>query len=748
MRLEDYLMSKALKGIGTAIVFAGLVVATGGVALAMSAGVGVAGAASLAGGTILSVGSFSVTASGLLAAGSLASSIGVAMDRPKATTSGISTEWLADTDQGLPFAFGRIGVAGFIINKDEYGNHDQNFSVVTVYSAASPIKSFAGFKADGKTVTFDGSGEAVSPSEWANDRMFFTTRLGAQPDTALASPSGLTGSLPEWGSAYKLSGKACSMLTFVQDSKLTAYPDGEPGPVVTIEGLYAWDPRLDSTYPGGSGSCRLNNPATWVWQRNGAIFGLKWALGLWEDPTGKGAPQVGTCVGGIGSTLDGIDVASFVYAANVADANEWICSAWPNSKEDKHAVLTNLLQSAGAVPSRVGGRISCISRGAPQSSIVTVTAKDTAGPIEIDTAMPRLDRINTITPRYWSEEHEWEMVPAEPVSVPDYVTQDGGKRPRGVDYGYVPGATQAAQLAAYDIVDSREGISGTIPFKPHMRRIKPGDCFTISEPGFVLDGQKVKCWGRSFDPQSLTVRIRFRSETDAKHAFALGKTGVPPPPPSLSVTDPTVVPAPDGGDWSLAGDTFTLNGLSIPAIVFSGDVTNAMASAVIFEFRPVDTPERPWAGAGIEGARIERKEVAGLTPGTDYEGSVQYQVGGVIGDRLVLGPVTSGVFDSGGTGFGASVFPTETGGARLGLGTVSSPAVAVTVVGGATGATIQWFQIEGDPTISGGGTSFNPTWTTTMTSLGQVKTGTFMGVVTRDGQSANVFVAVDFTETS
>ena len=111
-------MSKALKGIGTAIVFAGLVVATGGAALAFGAGVGIAGAASLAGGTLLSVGGFSITASGLLAAGSLVTSIGTAMDRPKSTTSGISTEWLADTDQGLPFAFGRIGVAGLIVNKD------------------------------------------------------------------------------------------------------------------------------------------------------------------------------------------------------------------------------------------------------------------------------------------------------------------------------------------------------------------------------------------------------------------------------------------------------------------------------------------------------------------------------------------------------------------------------------------------------------------------------------------------------
>lgn len=639
-------MGKTVAAVGTAIIIGGAILATGGaVLIPAAAGGGLFGA--------LGTAAFGITASQFIAAGSLLVSAGQALDKPKVATSAYTTDWLADTDQAIPFAFGRVGLAGLVVNKEEYGegaDQENNFTICGVVSGAGPIKSFVEFTADDKLVTFNGADMATSPAEWSPDRMYFSTKLGTQPDTALAKASGISGTLPNWGSDYKMSGKACYMLTFVQDKKATAYPDGEPDPVMVIEGLYAWDPRLDSTYPGGSGSCRLNNPATWVYQNNGAIFALKWALGLWEDPTGKGAPGVGTCVGGIGSTLDGIDVAQFVYAANVADANGWTCAAWPTTKEDKHVVLDNLLQSAGAVSSRKAGLISCISRGAPQASILTVTAADTAGPIELDAAMPRLDRINTITPRYWSEAHNWQMVQAGAVSVSTYVTEDDGRRPRGVDYPYVPGATQAAVLAAFDIVDSREGISGTIPFKTHMRRIQPGDCFTITEPGFVLDGLKVKCWGRAFDPQSGVVRIRFRSDTDAKYAFALGETGVPPPAPSLTVTDPTVVPAPLLGDWTLTGDTLTENGLSVPIIRFDGSCSNPMADAVVFEYRPVDTPVRPWAGAGIEGPQITRKEVNQTTPGTSYEGSVQYRVAGVLGARRILGPVTSGVFSDGSSG--------------------------------------------------------------------------------------------------
>lgn len=641
-------MAKALKGIGTAIVIGGLIVATGGAAIAMSAGVGLGGALGLAGGATLGVGGFSVTASGLIGAGSLISSAGTALAAKKApASSGYSTEWMADSDQPIPFAFGKIGVSGLIVHKDEYGGHEAYYSVLSVISGAGPIKSFGTFRGDQKVVAFSGSGGMASSSEWSS-YMWRGTRLGTQPDTALLSPSGIDGTLPEWGSAHKTSGKAVYMLTMAQDSKLTKYPDGEPQVLQEVEGLYVWDPRLDSTYPGGSGSCRLNNPATWVWKENGALFALKWALGLWEDPVGAGAPGVGTCVGGIGSSLAGIDVEAFVYAANVADANGWKCGAWPNTKEDKNQVLDWLLQSAGAVRSRRAGLISCISRGAPQPSIVTVTAADTAGPIELDSAMPRLDRFNEITPRYWSPQHFWEMTPSGAVKVPEYVTQDGGRRPRGVDYPYVTNAVQVGQLAAYDIVDSREGISGTIPFKTHMRRIKPGDCFTLDEPGFVLDGQKVKCWGRSIDPQTGVVRIRFRSETDAKHAFAMGETSVPPPAPSLTVTDPTVIAAPLVGAWNLTSDLFTDGGVSVPALVITGATDNTLADAVIFEFRPVGATD--WAGAGIEAANVTRKEITGLTNGTSYEAAVSYRVRGVIGARHVLTAVTSGEAISGGGG--------------------------------------------------------------------------------------------------
>lgn len=451
----------------------------------------------------------------------------------KPRAEGSATAFRADTDAGIPIAYGRVGVGGLINYRVAYDATNRYQSLFCTVSAG-PIKSFVSFAADDEVTTFDSTLNKAQNGKHTGF-MWLKTTLGTQPQAALTSPTGTGAGIPApgWGSDHKLNGLASYVLTMFENSKLTEFQGGVVKPLHIIEGVFGWDPRLDSTYPGGSGSCRLLTPSTWVWIEEGAIAALNWCIGRWAGDSGGGTygvPYACSLIGGIGSSLDGIDVASFVNAANVADANGWKVAAYPSTKDDKYAVLTNLLQASGAVPSRKAGKISCVTHGEEQASVVTVTASDTAGPVEVSLGQSRLERFNTVLPRFWSEYHRWQMVQIPPVTDTDWTTEDGGKRSRGIDYPNVPDADQAAQLAYYDIANTREAITGTVPFKPHMRRIEPGDCFTFDEPGFLLDGVKVKCLRRAYDPMTGGVRITFRQETDAKHAAALALTGDPPPP--------------------------------------------------------------------------------------------------------------------------------------------------------------------------------------------------------------------------
>ena len=574
-------------------------------------------------------GTTAAVASTLLAAAFNAGiSIGIsALLSPKVgAAEGAPTTWSADPNAGIPFVVGRRGVAGQIVYREAYGEGNQMQSIVSVYSGAGPINAFSTWYGDAVAYTFDGTTKRCTAPTSRVNTCWLDRRTGAQPDTALAWPSPGWGTPTGWSTSHDLSGKACSMLTLWQNEELTTWPAGEPKPIQVIQGLLAWDPRLDGTWPGGSGACRLATPSTWVYSTNPAIHALKWCLGYKEN---------GVFVGGIGAAVGSIDVAAFIEAANIADTNGWTISGVPYSTDDKYQVLQAMLQAAGALPARRAGMISCVTRGAIKTSLVTVSAADTAGPVQLNMGSPREGRINTIIPRCVQEDQDWEMVALDPVIGAGYVTEDGGRtRSRGIDYPYVSDKDQAAQLAYYDIADSREPISGTIPFKPYMRDLDPGDCFTITDTGLALSGQKCVVLSRDYDPASDVVTIQFRGETDAKHTAAAAISGTAPPAPVVGGGDPYTVDTPSLTDWSLApGDGVAA--LKIDRLT----TTDLGNSGVLIEYREDGATD--WIAWGEVPPATKTVELTGLTSASvDYEVALRYRNNiGILGSTpLVFTP--------------------------------------------------------------------------------------------------------------
>jgi len=489
-------------------------------------------------------------------------------------------EWLADPNAGIPFAIGdRIGAAGNIVYKNTYGKDNEYKSIVIVHSGAGPIGGYLGFTADREPIVF--SGEAATGRY--GGEMWMQRRLGEQPDTALTSPAAITyQKLPDWGPNHRLSGKAASMWTLRMDSKFSVYPQGEPAPITIMRGIKGYDHRYDSTMPGGSGPCRLNDRSTYRVITNPIIADLNWCLGLREN---------GKVVGGLGVSSAGIDWSAYTVAANVADINRWTLAAYPRSDEAKSEVRAAFLQAGGAVISRRAGLVSCVSRGAPKVPVMRISAADTAGPIELDTAANVLNRYNTMTPRYLSEAHEWQLAPASPVSSSVYVEEDRGRvRSDQRDYPYVDNAKQAAELCALDIAHSREGIGGRWPLKPYCRDIEPGDTFTVDEPGLLIDNMDMLALDRDYDPATDTYYVVFVSETPGKVPWALGQQANPSPTPSLSARHDLNAPHPDA--WDVVIVPPSPEGVSTPGAEVVIDIDNVRAEDLIVEIGP--SRDGPW----------------------------------------------------------------------------------------------------------------------------------------------------------
>lgn len=549
---------------------------------------------------------------------------------------GRATEWTPDPDAPLPFIFGQRGSAGSIVHREAWGQNNRYESIVSVYSAAGPISSYGTTYVDGAAVTFTGELMDGTPV----NRLWRQTKLGAQPET-VHTTTAITSSysMAAWGASHKLSGKASSLVTLRQDGDFKYWPTGEPKYVQVVNGLLCYDPRLDSTYPGGSGSCRLATRSTWVYSTNGAIQALNWALGLFENSVQ---------VGGIGASVSAIEVDDFIAAANIADANSWTSGAvcWSDAPggDDKYEVLIGLLQTCCARPATKAGKISCVSFAANGSSVATITGADVIGPFSYRGMAPREGRINTVIPRCVSADHDWENVDLEPVTNSTYVTEDGGAtRSRGITYGYVTSANQAAQLARYDIANSREGISGTISVRTYLRDIEPGDCFTINEAEFGMSSLKCFCLSREYDPETDGVRITFRSETAAKHAWALAGTGAAPATPTLGGDDPTTVPTPSGSDWAIAAGTGT-----VPALVVTGAVPSTITiQKIVVEYKTA--AGSAWIPLGEFSSDTTRIEIPGLTANTSHNVRLTYRnLFGALGSPLSLTATTTGYVQGGG----------------------------------------------------------------------------------------------------
>lgn len=495
-------MSKALRTVATI---------AGAVAL-VATGIGAIGGAPFAatalGGTVANVATYAGLAAGV-------AGIGAQLTAKKPAAQGNISNVVIDTDAVQPYLMGRTYSGGVLRHDVGYGGEVSDVKnpyrgSVVVYSGCGPLEELVGVRTDYAAV-----------SSWYSGFLHTDSQLGACPEATALSP--YWAGMPRWGAAYKLSGKAAILWNFRFDKKGRRFASGLPIFGAIWKGVKVYDPRLDSTYPGGFGAQRIDDETTWRYSENPALHAIAYA---------RGRHQNGRKVFGIGLPASGIDLAAFVAWANVCEANGWVIGGGISEPGDRWDNLKNIMVAGGAEPVFANGVLSVRFR-APKVALDTVTEQDLANEDASITAMQSYRaRVNTVIPKYRSEEANWTYVAGDAVQVATYVAEDGEEKSQETQYNLVQDADQAAQLAAYDIMDARELGPISLPLKPQWRRYRPGECLHLSLPSLNFEGDAI-ILSRDLDPSTMKVSMTFVGETYAKHAFALGQTGTPPPTPSL-----------------------------------------------------------------------------------------------------------------------------------------------------------------------------------------------------------------------
>ncbi len=419
----------------------------------------------------------------------------------------------------VPYAMGLTYTGGMQVFDNSGGDKNKYRHQVMVVSAAGPIESIDSLMADYATVGL--SGEAATG--WFAGYLTLQKRLGARPETAHTSS---LSPMPGWGASHKMSGFASYRVTMKFDKDGKRFASGIPQLGVVFKGVKVYDPRLDTTYPGGSGAQRWDDEATWAWSENPSLHGLAYARGRFVN---------GVKIVGVGFPKDAIDIASFVECANIDDANAWkvgglVYEAPDLSKWDN---LKRVLQAGGAKPIWAGGMLR-LQISAPRPSLFRIEADDLAeGSVDVQAMKGWRERRNTIIPKYRAPDHKYEYVQGDAVTAATYVAEDGEVKTEEVQFDLVQNKDQAAQLAAYEMVNAREFGPITVSVKPRLLAYVLGEAGTMHIPEAGLFEQLAVITGRSVNPANGVVTLTLESETTAKHAFALGKTGTAPPTPVI-----------------------------------------------------------------------------------------------------------------------------------------------------------------------------------------------------------------------
>lgn len=514
-------MSKALRTIGM-IAAAAALIATGVGAVAGAVAAKATTVATAVTATKVAAAAAVVAKAATVVA--IGASVGAQITAPKPVARGSPATLVIDVEPPRPYIVGQVMTGGVLRYDNAYGGTVNRVPnpyrwQVRVLSGVGPVQGIVGEYFD------------FQPLGGFYTGYFATTQqLGQRPESAALVPP--YGAAPGWTSASKLSGCAAVGLNFLFDRDGERFASGLPVYTALVDGEKVYDPRQDSTYPGGSGPCRLGVESTYVYNRNPACHAATYAFGRFE-----GTKRLF----GLGLSGEAIDWPAVVDWANDCDTNGWTANlilleggTGANLSEQRVRNLDDLCAAGGARWFQAGAELS-FDWHRPRVSLATLTDDDIleAGG-GTDAVQTVRDRMNGVRPQYVSPEHNWQQITAAEIVGTTYRTEDGGKALTQVyPLNGVTNGTQAGQLASYAMADSRELGSMDVAAKAEWRFYRPGDCITIDSTLIAYAGQAV-INQRGLDPESLAVSLSLKSETPGKHAFALGRTATPPPTPVLA----------------------------------------------------------------------------------------------------------------------------------------------------------------------------------------------------------------------
>lgn len=553
--------------------------------------------------------------------------------------------------------FGEMFTAGSLVDGFDYGGkYGTDWEVLVIRLADHKCDSLTGFYVNDTWVPYVGDGNYPQFDEH-HFSLWFRSDTSTQ-----ALPSEITTYGPGWSSA-DTGESGCDVvvayLADLPDAKHPAWPGGRPHFGFVVKGKLCYDPRLDSTVSGGSGSHRWEDPSTWEWSENPAVCRYNWVRGIYandavDDPTalliGRGltaaeAPPVNVFAPA-NLCDEAVDDGVRYRVAGPVYANQQFLEV-----EEMFAVAT-----AGSVVTHEGSVE--LEPGQSKSVVATITDDDLLVGSTVsynERLLSESDEswVNSVVANYVEPGQQWQAHDAPVVRSNDDIVSDGAPKEASITLRLVKDVGQAQRIAEVQRRLGRLWGRASIVLGPRFCELEAGDWISWTS-------------ARRFGGGTITFRIEANSIDEKwQNTLTLREInadvfdGVFVPDDDQSVVTPTPAPpdigAPDDANWTLTAVTLDSPGASVPALEIAGDASDdTSASYIIFEYwendgviDPVTDPDDPaWVGWATMPRSTTKVDITSVVGGRTYYAAVTYIVSGIHGDRLVLGPVTVSDFSS------------------------------------------------------------------------------------------------------
>jgi len=435
-----------------------------------------------------------------------ASAISTALAKPSNTGEyGTAINMARDPAAPREYIYGQSRTGG-TINYIETTGSDNSYAWFVNDVADHEIEGFEGFYIDDKAVAVSGGAVTTSPY---NGFVNVWTKLGTDSQTVETNLDAASGT---WTSDHRLRGCAYAVWKLLYDRDV--YPTGLPNLSVVVKGKKVYDPRLDSTVSGGSGSHRDDDPSTWEWSDNSVLCLLDY---LRDDFIGPAIP------------MEAFDTDNLIAAANVCDEVVALKAGGTHARYTTNGIINSAMShkdvidfftEAMAGAFTFSGGVFRIHPG--QYDTPNTDTLDETNVIEVigwRSAPSRRDLVNEV--------HGLSIDPSAAYQPADYpvredataVAEDGGEvLPHKLDLPFVQDNRRAQRIAQIMLKRSRQRGSGTIRCNLSALSVRCWDVqkFTLEDYGWADKTMRITGW--TLNPDD-TIDLEVREEDSSVYSW-------------------------------------------------------------------------------------------------------------------------------------------------------------------------------------------------------------------------------------